>query len=494
MSHYDSGVNENLCRAPEDFQIYAVALALYLAKEGVKDGKIYQEFVRNKTSFSGIRWTKALENAAKIIKNKQIKVLKLAHSTCPHVLFSSMLSRPDAPIVSFFNSRISRLVKASDLWLIALKHVLESSTAYNIHYVVSSGHLPYEIVDVWAKRENRVRLKVEPGPLRYNNNSSELSLSCCLWPIRCNRRQMMQCRDRIIALISNGWVIVYLRKRSSLIPMLISSFETNPIPVAIWIPSKERALKTENLNIAKAIHPVFKWNVPHRSQQHTPGTIVPKNPAKSEQISFSNIEKIDIPWNEYLYHYTRPSLGPMHGESRAIYIKRLLDGDPMAANTAIDILINIARSGVLKASRGIVKGGFPVVSFTSVPPIELKKIKKWNKASVRWTIGDCGIAIKKDKLKEHGAKPVCYVSPKFYFRLPPSERYRYQKHEAPNSLWKHEKEWRILGDVLLSEFDTNSAFWFVPSAENAEKLRKFVGQTVFPIISLKEAKIISEAS
>ncbi len=470
--------NTLLKPASIDFQIFTLAWAFYLEnRKSPKNAKEYQHKVITSVKPSDIDWDKAEQKARRFIESGQIKILKLFNNECPFFVFAAGSETKDIPYVAFFNSRVPRTVKPDSDWLKSLKYALDSSKKYALGYITSSNHLPYEIVDFWARKNQKPIIKVEPNPIKSSlKRDNPMLMSCCIHPFKCDRKTMMKCRDRIIANISDVWVIVKLRKASTLTDALIKAFQKKKRPVALcnlWSGNKE---------LSKEIPDITLWNLPfhERTNENSSSTLE----ANKQDITCYSI-KTDIPWNEFLYHYTRSSFGPMKNESKEDYIARLLKNDPLISNTALDVLINLARNGTILASGKMIKGGYPVVSLTSIPPTKISGIKKWNKAAIRWTVENYGIAIRKDLLKKLGAKPVCYIPPEDYSKLPHCERYRYQKHQKPSSLWKHEREWRILGNINLKDINSDSAFWFVSKRQDVKRFKSFV-TTSFPIIVLED--------
>ena len=98
-------------------------------------------------------------------------------------------------------------------------------------------------------------------------------------------------------------------------------------------------------------------------------------------------------------------------------------------------------------------------------------MRKWNRALVRWTVEACGVAVRRDILRSLGAKPAIYGSEPVYSRLAESERYRFQLSCPPKSAsWRHEREWRVLGDLALGKLKPDDGFVFVQTEEEKAKL------------------------
>ena len=82
-----------------------------------------------------------------------------------------------------------------------------------------------------------------------------------------------------------------------------------------------------------------------------------------------------------------------------------------------------------------------------------------------------GIAVRRDILRSLGAKPAIYGGEQVYSRLAEPERYRFQLSRSDASAsWRHEREWRVRGDLALGKLKPDEGFAFVPAKEEKEKL------------------------
>jgi hypothetical protein len=180
----------------------------------------------------------------------------------------------------------------------------------------------------------------------------------------------------------------------------------------------------------------------------------------------------DIPWGDYLFHYTRPTTGPWPGETYRQYLLDLLDAGPLSdRRSALQTLVRIAREGLLRASGRMIRGATPVVSWSSLPPQKLFIMRKWRRTFARWNVEPYGVAMQRGHLRLRGAKPAIYGSEKVYWKLPDSEKYRFQSTRPDlSAAWRHECEWRIAGDLALAAAQPDQVFFFVQTAQEAEKL------------------------
>jgi hypothetical protein len=105
----------------------------------------------------------------------------------------------------------------------------------------------------------------------------------------------------------------------------------------------------------------------------------------------------------------------------------------------------------------MVRGEAAVVSWSSHPPAELFAMRKWNRTLARWTVEPYGIAVRRDILRSLAAKPAIYGSEQVYSRLAEPEKYRFQlSRSTPSASWRHEREWRMRGDLSLDRLFVTS--------------------------------------
>jgi hypothetical protein len=179
----------------------------------------------------------------------------------------------------------------------------------------------------------------------------------------------------------------------------------------------------------------------------------------------------DIAWSNYLFHYTRACAGPWPGETYYQYLVKLLDGHPLSGHSALETLIRIMQEGLIRANSRMVRGQAAVISWSSHPPQELFVMRKWNRALVRWTVEPYGVAIRRDILRSLGAKPAIYGSEQVYRQLDQPERYRFQLSRGEKSAsWRHEREWRVRGGLVLGRLKPDEGFVFVQTEEEKATL------------------------
>ena len=131
--------------------------------------------------------------------------------------------------------------------------------------------------------------------------------------------------------------------------------------------------------------------------------------------------------------------------------------------------MRIVRGKRLIASATASDRRFPVVCFSSCSLESLLSQRTYRPHLHRWDYEPFGIAIRKDAAVRAGLRPAIYGQPAKRESLADHDRYRFQA--IGNTFdWTREREWRSLGDVDLSRFDSNDVRVFVPESSLASSL------------------------
>ncbi len=152
----------------------------------------------------------------------------------------------------------------------------------------------------------------------------------------------------------------------------------------------------------------------------------------------------------FLTHWTRSHHGPLPDETAFEFYRDLLAIDRFP-RSALDILLMMLESGRIRGSRRFIRGGFPVVSLTALPPHEAVKLMRWRRRYTYYNFEPYGIAIGPRAAQALSGRPVVYGSDELYERLPPSERPFFQRAGSSVADWTPEAEWRVIGDLKLSD-------------------------------------------
>ena len=374
---------------------------------------------------------------------------------CPTVLFGKGGLVLDLPLLAVFNSRKPRLVSPDSRWLEALRFFFRTLDSREIAVAGSTGTLTYDLAAELASRSGLPQLQVAPYPLQAVPPSGIPALSCMLDSATCPKEKAPICRDRILATLANLHLVLEIRDRGNLLAILEEIQAKSPRQQFIFdsgTPSSTSAGSYALLE--KFPEHACTFKLP-RCQEPTAGASIQNdNRLRVKDSALLHVRSTAAlcASGNYLFHYTRACAGPWPGQAYRQYLLDLLDGDPLSGHSALDVLIRILQEGTIRAGARIVRGREAVICWSSHPPHELFLMRKWNRALVRWTVEPYGIAVRRDILRSLGAKPAVYGTERTWSRLGEPERYRFQlSRSTPSASWRHEREWRLPGDLALDK-------------------------------------------
>lgn len=447
---------------------------------GIAEGKGLVEWVREKFAWSSIN-TRELDRSRKQAEAWMAKGIWAAawHESslqlhrdwkCPGILFGIGNASSHQSWVGIFNSRKHKTVLPHEDWLVALRSFLPHIVAQGAGVASSVGTLTYDLAVAHAEMTNSPLLVVLPFPIEQIDrhsmspmlpptSTSGFTVTCLTNALQCAKQVRMVCRDRILARLSDVHLILAIRSGGNMERTISRQQADDPRPQWVLIPAQPSKEYLGNVHLFEAS--------PQRANPFWIQRETDLHPAHSASAP----EAHQFPWGDYLYHYTRSCTGPWPGQSYREYLASLLRGDPDSGHTALDTLIRILREGRIRAGARLVRGSEAVVSWTSRSPGELSSIRRWNPALIRWTFEGYGIAVSRRILRKEGAKPTIYGSDSTYSKLREVERYRFQLHRPPDCSWKHEREWRTHGDLILENIPTDEAFLFVSRPDEAARLK-----------------------
>jgi len=406
--------------------------------------------------------------------------------SCPSVLFGKGRLNFDLPSFAVFNSRKPRLISPDSDWLQALRFFFRSLGLRGIALAGSAGTLTHDLVGTHALRSGLAQFLVVPFPLlradselfkTYGKGANGTPvLSCMLDSFCCPQSQPPVCRDRVLGMLADLHLILEIRSCGNLSAALEEIQAKSPRLQLIYEPGEPGLSSGGNRGLIKKF-PEFA----HRFRPPRCADSPVKGRGDAEKIHFPLSD--DIAWDDYLYHYTRGCAGPWPGEAYREYLLDLFDGGPLSGHSALETLIRILQEGLIRAGSRMIRGAAGVISWSSHPPRELFVMRKWNRALVRWTVEPYGVAVRRDILRSFGAKPAVYGSDRVYSRLAEPERHRFQLSRAAGAAsWRHEREWRILGDLALNAIIPDGGFVFVRTGEEKEKLCNNVNQDMSIVV------------
>lgn len=170
----------------------------------------------------------------------------------------------------------------------------------------------------------------------------------------------------------------------------------------------------------------------------------------------------------WLLHWTRAKAGPWPGETQDDFLDAMILQTESADHSALATLLRIISNGRLAASADGIRGGHAVVSFTAVSLSEFRERRVFRKHRHRFDFEPWGIGICRSALLHLGARPVVYEQPKNWLTLNPEDRPFFQKATTDGATNNcAEQEWRVIGDVDLSQLPSDAVCVFVDNAETA---------------------------
>ena len=193
-------------------------------------------------------------------------------------------------------------------------------------------------------------------------------------------------------------------------------------------------------------------------------------------------DRFPAPW-PYVVHFTRACPAERPGQSRWEFVGELAASRDPQFHGGLRILECILREGRLRAGGRLIRGGFPVVSFTAAPPADVARIARWARHLGRWTFEPYGVGLSRRAARRHGLRPVEYGADRDYARLAPDDRWRFQAARTGGADWTEECEWRARGDVDLRSLRSGDGIVVVPDDASA---RELLHVSPFPILVLDD--------
>ncbi len=176
-----------------------------------------------------------------------------------------------------------------------------------------------------------------------------------------------------------------------------------------------------------------------------------------------------VAWN-HLVHWTRISPIPWIGERPADYYRAIVSSSGEYPRSAFHTLKHILQEKKIRGTCWRMPNSSPMVSFTSLHPVEMIEKMTWRRRYVRPSFEPYGIAVKISECERLGVKPVCYGNVKERKILSKEERRFFQTLSSKGADWSRECEWRMAGDFDLSKVDPEAMMILVPSQEEKVEL------------------------
>jgi len=155
--------------------------------------------------------------------------------------------------------------------------------------------------------------------------------------------------------------------------------------------------------------------------------------------------------DDFITHWTRASIGPWPGETRAQFYSDLVSVRDRYCRCALDTLHRILREKRIRASAWRIGGSAPMVAFTRLSPIASIPLIRWRPRWTRWSFEPYGIAVHKDFAATRHVGPVRYVTDAEWRALAADEKPLCHRRGRAADVWPAEQEWRHYGDFLLGD-------------------------------------------
>jgi hypothetical protein len=419
---------------------------------------------------------------------------------CPSVLFVRGSLNLDFPWLAVFNSRKPRSSSPDAGWLNALRTALNYLRSGKVVFATGIGTLTYDMVGVYASGSGLPFVVTAPfSILEPNSEISDLYgectggfgiLSCLADTNACSKKTRLVCRDRLLTALSQAHLVLEIRSGGNLASVLNTQQQRDPRVQFIYEPGGKTSANAGNYSLLNEF-PESSRGFRLAETAARSGVIAEAEGDRGVAGFWNPIDTDRIDWREYLFHYTRACPGPWPGESQREYLLNLLSGEVPAGHSALDTLVRILKEGRIRAGTKLVRGNDPVISWSSHSPQEMFILRKWNPALVRWTVEPYGMALRRDYLRSLGARPAVYGADSMYLRLPESERHRFQLSGESGLEWRHEREWRLLGDLILEQVREGKGFIFVPTRGERDRVLSRA-RPALPVIAFEESANIRD--
>ena len=357
-------------------------------------------------------------------------------------------------------SRLPHKVSAEEPWLDAVRRAAAFAVENNWTIISSAGSLGWDYISWYAGRlganvwivlpsmtASEFTKECERLLIRLRLNQGRTSLLMPLIEGKLKKTDRLGIRDQLCLSFSSHRLPVYLRKKGN------------------WESLIER---TEEVD--------------RRFQVDSAGNCVESWRKEKSWMALT----VNKQWEDYLIHWTRGIYGAWKGEIEADYFEALTSAHSGNPRDGFATLDHIAGTGILRGEGRMIRDGVPVISFSSLSPVEAMKKIEFRSTLGRWSFEPYGIALPRETLERLGTKRVIYGDKELFNRLSPEDRpfYQYQGSGKPVDKpscaedmktgaknWREEDEWRIAGDIDLMSLK-DELILITPTEEEAKRMRE----------------------
>ena len=352
------------------------------------------------------------------------------------------------------NSRQSRRPCARDPWVQATSRAVRSLQLDQPVFLTSIGQNTWEIVLHLVNRVGGRQIVVLPRQLdEYGFSSQEAVIAAfhlntdrtSILTLDCANPTLWQnARDDFVVSHAGVLVPVSLRADGNMARLLAANFAKVDASYRIGYPKTPDTIR-------------YDWNA-----------------AKLNPAGFDE-------W-DFLTHWTRSAQGPFPGQDQFDHYDAVLNSSDYPSS-AFHSLRRILGEGRIRSSDRFIRGAFPVVSLTALPPNEALRLMRWRRRYGYYSFEPYGIAIRKSFAAESGFREVRYGVDEDYEAMNAKDRPFFQKVGSEVADWRPEAEWRHLGDIDLSLVPIEHLRVITYQPVEAELLRAAYPYEVFSILN-----------
>ncbi|MCA9196996.1 MAG: hypothetical protein KDA87_05630 [Planctomycetales bacterium] len=281
--------------------------------------------------------------------------------------------------------------------------------------------------------------------------------------------------DQLVATLADRYVALDVRKGGHVHAVIQRRMHADPANGKTFVvlpDSLEAKVKPASVHHDLLAQGAVGWHLRRDPATVTPIVVADKWPSQIETPPVLSVKDVqDEPW-EFLGHWTRANPQAWPDQTEQERIDELLLSQDRNGRSVLATLIRILRRELLQASSRTIRSESGVVCFTEVPPWEWPGRRTFRPHLSRWDFEPYGIAIRKQRVKQLGGRPVIYGDEAKWQTLEPEDHFRFQKlvDDTDGIDWTSEREWRIPHDVDLRLLADDAAVVIVPNQEVARQL------------------------
>jgi len=305
--------------------------------------------------------------------------------------------------------------------------------------------------------------------IRFKSLRDTKEPSLCLTPIS----------DRAVAFLSDLLIAIHIRPNGKLLKIVEARIlESNIPPGSTWVamhptPANSQRKTEQKLSDAGAILWMFKQEQPEDAlpsltslwgchQRSQPATLVPVLKAPSQLMES----------NTHLIHCTRSRHGPWPDQSSSRFLDEALCMELQERPHPASTLARILSQQRITATNHLKRGVTATSCWSACTLRQLVGRRSFQPHLCRWDWEPFGIAIRRSRLMDLGARPVTYLQQRVIRALPLEEQPFAQPSPSRHGDrdWTEEREWRVAGDLRLHSIAFSDAFVFTANRLTAMQL------------------------